>query len=307
MNTLRSMVDAVSGDPRVNFTVTNRIPRRLLTRLVARVSRIENRLLYRLSMALWEMGAGSLHLEEAERSDFRSVHECFVRRLKPGARAIDPTPGALVSPCDGIVVSAGRIVKGTLIQAKGQSYSLAELLAGGEDAERFEHGHYVTLRLTAAMYHRFHAPADCRVNRVVYVPGDTWNVNPPALARIDRLYCRNTRVIVPCTPAGHDEPVVMVAVGAILVASVQLLFLPFALDETYAGRPLIRCDVAFRKGEEMGFFQHGSTMVVVAPDGFRPDAALTTGDTVRMGQRLFCQADRQPVSPASRASGSSSK
>jgi phosphatidylserine decarboxylase len=290
MSTLRSMLDAVTGHPAVNFAVTNRIPRRLLTRLVARLSRIENRAVYRLSMALWEMGAGSLHLEEAERSDFRSVHECFVRRLKPGSRVIDATPGALVSPCDGIVVSAGRIVKGTLIQAKGQSYSLTELFAGGERAERFEHGYYVTLRLTAAMYHRFHAPADCRVNRVMYVPGDTWNVNPPALARVDRLYCRNTRVVVTGTACGHDQPVVMVAVGAILVASVQLLFLPFALDETYAGRPLIRCDAALRKGEEIGFFQHGSTMIVVVPDRFRPVPPVQAGDLVRVGQRLFMPA-----------------
>lgn len=287
MSTLRSMLDTVTGHPGVNFAVTNRIPRRLLTRLVARLSRIENRAVYRLSMALWQMGAGSLHLEEAERQDFRSVHDCFVRRLKPGSRVIDATPGALVSPCDGIVVSAGRIVSGTLIQAKGHSYSLTELLAGGDRAERFEHGYYVTLRLTAAMYHRFHAPADCRVNRVAYVPGDTWNVNPPALDRIERLYCRNTRVVVPVTPCGHAEPVVMIAVGAILVASVQLLFLPFALDETYAGRPLIRCDVALRKGEEMGFFQHGSTMIVVVPDRFRPDPAVTIGGTVRVGQRLL--------------------
>ena len=187
-------------------------------------------------------------------------------------------------------MSAGRIVEGTLIQAKGHSYSLTELFAGGERAERFEHGHYVTLRLTAAMYHRFHAPADCRVNRVVYVPGDTWNVNPPALARVDRLYCRNTRVVVPGTPCGHDESIVMVAVGAILVASVQLLFLPFALDETYAGRPQIRCDAALRKGEEMGFFQHGSTMIVVLPDRFRPAPPVQAGDLVRVGQRLFMPA-----------------
>ena len=287
---LRSMLDAVTGHPAVNFAVTNRIPRRLLTRLVARLSRIENRAVYRLSMALWEMGAGSLHLEEAERPDFRSVHECFVRRLKPGARVIDRTPGSLVSPCDGIVVSAGRIAQGTLIQAKGHSYSLTELFAGGERAERFEQGHYVTLRLTAAMYHRFPVPADCRVHRVVYVPGDVWNVNPPALARVDRLYCRNTRVVVPATLSDTGEPVVIVAVGAILVASAQLSFLPFALDETYTGRPLIDCDVGLRKGEELGFFQHGSTMIVVVPDRFRPAPQVKAGDVVRVGQRLFLPA-----------------
>jgi phosphatidylserine decarboxylase len=299
MSPLRGALAAVTAHPAVNFVVTNRIPRRLLTRMVARVSRIETRLIYRLSMALWEMGAGSLHLEEAERSDFRSVHDCFVRRLKPGSRPIEGTPGSLISPCDGIVASAGRIERGTLIQAKGHRYSLTELLAGAERAERFEHGSYVTLRLTAAMYHRFHAPADCRVSRVVYVPGDTWNVNPPALARVERLYCRNTRVVVPAMPYGHDQPLVMVAVGAILVASVQLQFLPFALDETYAGTPLIRCNAMLRKGEEMGFFQHGSTMIVVVSHRLRPDTAVAIGDTVRMGQRLFCAAEGQSASLAS--------
>ena len=143
-------------------------------------------------------------------------------------------------------------------------------------------------------------PADCRVNRVAFVPGDTWNVNPPALERVERLYCRNTRVVIPATVSGTDGAVVLVAVGAILVASVQLSFLPFALDETYVGSPLIGCDVTLRKGEEMGFFQHGSTIIVVLPHRFRPDPSVRLGDIVRVGQRLFLPAlEDQGEAPAS--------
>ncbi len=123
------------------------------------------------------------------RARFRSMHDCFTRRLKDGARPIDMDPDILVSPCDAIVGAAGE--SGRRAGAAGEGLSrmrLDELLGDDEQAAVFRDGCYVTLRLTSSMYHRFHAPHDCRVESVTHIGGDTWNVNPIALKRVERLY-----------------------------------------------------------------------------------------------------------------------
>ena len=163
----------------------------------------------------------------------RSLRDCFTRELAPGARPIDTTPGVLVSPCDGIVVACGRIDGTTLIQAKRHRYALEELLTDPGLVDSYRNGSwYVTLRLTAAMYHRFHAPCDATIDEVRFVPGDTWNVNPATLARVERVYCRNTRAIVLMRVIGSTAVVTLVPVGAVLVSSIHLNFLN--------GRPLRR-------------------------------------------------------------------
>src|SRR5262249_36013128 len=140
----------------------------------------------------------------------------FIRELKPGARAIDATPGLLVSPCDAIVGAFGRVRDGELIQAKGFRYTLEELVGDAGLAARHRDGTFVTLRLTSSMYHRFHAPCDCAVRRVQHIPGDVWNVNPIALRRVPRLFCRNERAVVETAIPGSAEAVTLVAVGAVL-------------------------------------------------------------------------------------------
>ena len=126
----------------------------------------------------------------------------------------------------------------------------------------------MTLRLTSGMYHRFHAPHDCRVEQVTYISGDTWNVNPIALKRVERLFCKNERAVLRTTLAATGDSVTLVPVAAILVASIRLHFLDVLLNLKHRGPNVIACDASFRKGEEMGWFQHGSTIIVFAPDGF---------------------------------------
>src|SRR5262249_47054525 len=145
-----------------------------------------------LSIAVWRLFS-DLDLREAKQSRFRSMHECFIRELKEGARPIEQDPSVLVSPCDAIVGASGAVAGTTVLQIKGNAYTLEELLGDTEAAEVHRNGRYVTLRLTSGMYHRFHAPHDCRIEQVAYIPGDTWNVNPIALERIDRLFCKNER------------------------------------------------------------------------------------------------------------------
>ena len=143
-----------------------------------------------------------LDLSEAKKTHFKSLHDCFIRELKDGARPIDPDPDVLVSPCDAIVGACGAIAGTELLQIKGSCYSLEELLLDRDLVEFYRDGCYVTLRLTAAMYHRFHAPHDCGVEHVTHIWGDAWNVNPIALKRVEKLFCKNERVADPHAAAG---------------------------------------------------------------------------------------------------------
>ena len=178
----RSVAAWFAGNPTLNFWLTNRIPRKSLTCLVGRLSKVEHPVFRDLCLAAWQAFA-DLDLSDAGSRDFRSMHDCFTRRLREGARPPDPRAAVLASPSDGIVGGCGAIDRQTLLQAKGSTYGLVDLLAGdGELADSFEGGAYVTLRLTSAMYHRFHSPHDCQVSRVTYVAGDAFNVNPATLA-----------------------------------------------------------------------------------------------------------------------------
>jgi phosphatidylserine decarboxylase len=234
------------------------------------------------SLWLWQRFT-AIDLSDAERTDFRSMHECFTRRLKPGARAVDPDPSVLCSPCDAIVGAFGTVADGKALQVKGMAYSLGELLGDDAEAAELEGGMFVTLRLTSAMYHRFHAPCDLTVRHARHVFGDRWNVNPPTLRRVARLFCRNERVAVRCAlPSG--EAVTLVAVAAILVSAIRLSFLDL---ETGQGRREYDCDAAVGKGAEMGWFEHGSTIVVLAPAGMRMAAGVREGERIRMGQALL--------------------
>jgi phosphatidylserine decarboxylase len=284
--TIRRALAGVIRNENLNFLLTNRIPRRLATRFIGRFSRIEQPLVRRLSIAVWRMFSG-LDLGEAETTTFRSMHACFTRRLKPGVRPIAADPAVLASPCDAIVGASGRVAGTTLLQAKGFPYTLRDLLGDPELVDTYRDGTYVTLRLTSAMYHRFHAPHDCRVEQVTYISGDTWNVNPIALARVERLFCRNERAVLRTRLAATGHLITLVPVAAILVASIRLHFLDVLLHLKYRGPNVVRCDAPFAKGEEMGWFEQGSTIIVFAPDGFDLCPGVQPGHRIRMGEALL--------------------
>jgi phosphatidylserine decarboxylase len=249
-------------------------------------SQIEQPLVRDASIALWNAFA-DLKLEDAAKRDFRSLHDCFIRELKPGARPIDPDPQFVVSPCDGIVGGSGQIEGTELIQAKGLRYTLEELLIDPELVALYRNGRYVTLRLTASMYHRFHAPHDCQVEHVTYVSGDTWNTHPIALARVDKLFCKNERAVLRTRLAETGHVITLVPVAAILVASIRLHFLDVLLRLDHAGPNEWTCRAPARKGEELGWFQHGSTIIVFAPNGFELCERVVPGAQLRMGEPLL--------------------
>src|SRR5262245_60618252 len=161
---MSTLLDRIFQQEDIIFVLTNKIPRRALTRFVGWFSRIEHALVRDLSIAAWRLFAGDLRLEEARKSSFTSLHDCFIRELTPGARPVAPDPGTIVSPCDAIVGACGTIEEGQLLQAKSHVYPLDDLVGDARVGLQYRGGQYVTLRLTSAMYHRFHAPADCLVS-----------------------------------------------------------------------------------------------------------------------------------------------
>jgi phosphatidylserine decarboxylase len=276
----------LSQQEQLNFLLTNRVPRRALTRLVGWYSRIENPLLAKLSIAAWRMFAEDLRLEEAEQQEFRSLHQCFIRKLKPGARTIDARAEVVASPCDAIVGECGPIAGTTVFQAKGFPYEIGDLIPDPALQEKYRDGCYATLRLKSSMYHRFHAPVDCAVEEVRYISGDTWNVNPIALKRIEKLYCRNERAVLPLIDTATNGSICLVPVAAILVASMKFHCLPEKF-ELRKGPNRIQCHARYRKGEEMGYFQHGSTIIVFATANYALAEGIQQGQLIRMGQALM--------------------
>ncbi len=284
--TIRSLFARMFLQEDLNFLLTNRIPRQLATRFMGWFSKIEQPMVRDLSIGAWRLFA-DLNLQEARDAHYRSLHQCFIRQLKEGARPIDQDPSLLVSPCDAIVGASGRIEDTSVIQAKGFSYTLADLLGNAELVPACRNGTYVTLRITSSMYHRFHAPHDCVVEGVTYFSGDTWNVNPIALKRVEKLFCRNERAVITSRLRKTGHLIAMVPVAAVLVASIRLHFLDVLLHLDYRGPRVIACNAAFAKGEELGWFQHGSTLIVFAPPGFALCENVREGTTLRVGEPLL--------------------
>lgn len=284
--TMRKLLARIVLQEDLNFLLTNRVPRQLLTRFMGWFSQIEQPLVRDLSIAVWKLFA-DLDLSDARKTGFHGLHDCFTRELRDGARPLAVDPQVLSSPCDAIVGACGSLAGTEAIQAKGFPYPLIDLLGDPDLVEYFRDGSYVTLRLTSSMYHRFHAPHDCRVERVTYISGDTWNVNPIALKRVERLFCKNERALIEAKLAGNGQRIMLVPVAAILVASIRLHFLDVLLHLRYRGPNVIPCQADFTKGQEMGWFQHGSTIIVFAPQGFSLCQGVGDGVPVRMGQPLL--------------------
>jgi phosphatidylserine decarboxylase len=284
--TAKSFIARLVENEGLNFLLSNRIPRRQLTRFMGWWSRIEQPWVCSASIAIWRLFS-DLDLSEAKTARFTSLHACFTRELKDGARPIDQRPNHLISPCDGLVGACGRVSLGSVLQTKGFPYTLTDLLADAALARYYEGGQYATLRLTSSMYHRFHAPADCRVEQITYISGDTWNVNPIALKRVARLFCRNERAVIRCRLAASDKILTLVPVAAILVASIRLRFLNVLLHLRYRGPNVIPCDATLHRGEEMGWFEHGSTIIVFAPPGLSLADGVQEGALFRMGEALL--------------------
>ena len=285
---IKNIAQRILGQEDLNFLLTNRIPRIALTRFMGWFSQIEHPWIAYLSIKTWQFFS-QLDLSEAKNTHFRSMHACFTRELKVGARPIDSAENVLVSPCDALIGAFGQVKDGMVLQAKGFAYNLSELIPDAQLAASYEGCDYVTLRLTSSMYHRFHAPADGVLKKLTYISGDTWNVNPIVLKRVERLFCKNERAVIEYALNEQDnhQVITLVPVAAILVASIRLHCINVLLHLKYQGPNQIPCQAQFQRGSELGWFQHGSTILFFAPHGYQLIQQWHLGDTIKMGQALF--------------------
>ena len=286
--TMRGLIASFTQQEDLNFLLTNRIPRAALTRFIGWFSKIENPWVRDFSLRCWRMFS-DLDLSEAKKTEFKSLHDCFTRELRAGLRPADPDPSIVVSPSDGIIGAFGRIEDTKLFQIKGAPYSLIDLLGDPALVESHRNGRFVTLRLTSSMYHRFHAPYDSRIERVTFIHGDVWNVNPIALKRVERLFCKNERAVLQ-TRLASGEALTLVPVAAILVASIRLHFLNVTLNAQSRGPVVFPCDTSVHKGDELGWFEHGSTIIVLTPDHFEFADNVVEGAGIRAGEPLLRKA-----------------
>ncbi|MBS0576912.1 MAG: phosphatidylserine decarboxylase [Proteobacteria bacterium] len=230
-------------------------------------------------------------MSEAAQPDpraYASFNAFFTRALKAGARTPDADPRALLMPADGRISQLGRIETGRIFQAKGQSYTAAELLGDAAAAQPFADGWFATVYLSPRDYHRVHMPWTGTLRETLHVPGRIFSVAPFAVAAIPRLFARNERLV--CHFDTDFGPLCVVMVGAILVSGVETVWSGVEIPN-YATRP-IRKDwrgkgITIERFAEMARFNYGSTVIVLLPRaGVELDAALAAGQAVQLGQRL---------------------
>lgn len=273
---------------RAFLTLLRLLPKSALSSAVGLASRAPApRSVHRLAMRTfaWKF---RVDLEEAELplSAYGTFAQFFTRRLRPGARPIDLREGVLVSPVDGVVSQLGEVEAGECLQAKGIRFSVERLLDDEEEASQFEGGAFATFYLSPRDYHRIHAPLEGAIQGYTYLPGQLWPVSPVSVRSKRALFCLNERLVTYfATPAGR---MALVAVGATCVARIRASY-----DQllTHQGGPRSRrrysAPIPVAKGEEIGQFEMGSTVILLFQRGrARWDSGLSPGAPVRLGRRI---------------------
>jgi phosphatidylserine decarboxylase len=224
-------------------------------------------------------------------ASFRTFDQFFTRRLREGARSLEGAADSLVSPCDARLHGLGRVPADLrLEQIKGRTYTLAELLGDARLAARFESGVHATLYLSPGMYHRVHWPADGRVVGWRRIPGRLYPVNALAVRHVDRLFAVNQRVVVEFESEGFG-PMAVVLVGATNVGRISLTFEDLgAVPSIHSDRIQPARQIDVRRGDELGTFHLGSTVVLLASDPRLALAGRAEGELVKMGQALWRRA-----------------
>ena len=238
----------------------------------------------------WFIGRYGVDMSEAAEPNpeaYATFNDFFTRELKPGIRPLADGEKTLVSPVDGAISQLGQVTGDRVFQAKGQSFSLSELLGGDESTVApFVNGEFSTIYLSPKDYHRIHMPVAGTLKEMIHVPGKLFSVNPVTAENVPNLFARNERVV--CIFDTASGPMALVLVGAMIVGSVETrwagVVVPGRRQVTstlYEGEQAI----TFDKGEEMGRFRLGSTVIVVMPKGAVSwNSNQVAGKTVRMGE-----------------------
>ncbi len=231
---------------------------------------------------------------------FASLQQFFCRSLRPELRPIASDPGVLVSPADGLITACGSAATGELFQAKGHTYTVADLLGDPARAEAFLGGCYVTIYLAPADYHRVHAPAAGQLVEARYIPGARWSVNPRTAARVPRLFAQNERLISYLETVGG--PIAVVMVGACLVGSIRVNYDPLwnaGPGPHVADRRRYDPAPAFTRGQELARFEFGSTVILLAAPSLGASLCASPGARILMGAPLLRAATPANTTPPS--------
>ncbi len=274
------------------------LPRHWLTSVTWKIARIRNPrikdFLITRFVGLYEVDVDEVKLDVPQ--GFATFNEFFVRELKEGARAVDDGPGTIVSPVDGTVSAAGRLREDLILQAKGIDYTLDDLLATDlEDAAAFRDGSFATIYLAPYNYHRVHAAFAGELIAARYVPGDLFSVNEATVSRVRGLFRRNERLILRF--ATERGPMVLIFVGALNVGSITTPWFG-ELRPRKAGvvdvLDLSAHDRTVAKGDLLGWFNMGSTVIVLSSGGVDWGADMQPGETLRMGEPIGRFPDGEP-------------
>ncbi len=270
------------------------MPGHLISRLTHRFTRIEQPAI-KNPFTRWFAATFKIDMAEAANGDltsYRHFNAFFTRELRPGLRPVCPQKNALACPVDGRVSQAGAIREGRVFQAKGHDYSLQTLLGGEADlAAEFSQGHFTTIYLSPRDYHRIHMPCSGRLREMIHVPGRLFSVNPATTRVIPGLFARNERVVsIFDTEFG---PMAMVKVGAVNVGSIETVWAgevtPPAGSSVQRWQYSAEQAITLAKGEEMGRFNMGSTVVLVMANPqwqwqaeFQPELAVKLGQCIAL-------------------------
>lgn len=241
---------------------------------------------------LWQY---TVNLEEAIQTDpyqYKSFNDFFTRALKPEARPIVLSNDQLISPVDGYIGQIGTIEHGSLIQAKGHSYSVVDLLGGDQnEASSFQSGTFSTLYLAPHNYHRVHMPIDGALTKMIYIPGKLFPVNPKSVQRTPNLFARNERVITFFdTPQGR---MAVILVGAMIVGSIETVWAgTITSSEAKPCHWDYHPTIHFKQSEEIGRFKLGSTVIVLLESPVQWNASLDVSQPIQMGQPISVKLER---------------
>ncbi|MEG3157659.1 archaetidylserine decarboxylase [Lysobacter zhanggongensis] len=270
--------------------LTYALPHRLLSSLARRLAYSDHPRVRRWLIDNVTRRFG-VDLSEASQSDpaaYPTFNAFFTRALRPGVRVVDPDPRALAMPADGRISQCGAIEAGRIFQAKGQSFTAAELLGNADAARPFEEGLFATVYLSPKDYHRVHMPWTGTLRETVHVPGRLFSVGPAAVRHVPRLFARNERLV--CHFDTDFGPMAVVMVGALLVSGVETVWSGEEIP-AYGSRVTVRDyrgeDITLERFEEMARFNYGSTVIVLLPPGVAELApGLCAESAVKLGQRL---------------------
>lgn len=230
-----------------------------------------------------------IDMNEAEKplSEYRSLQELFIRKLKPGLREL-PLKDCLISPCDGRLSVMGTIASGKLLQAKGRTYSLTNLLQNEGIAQSFLSGSYATIYLSPKDYHRFHMPADGEIIKTIYIPGALWPVNNWAVHNVKELFCQNERVI---TLIKREEGMIAhIAVGACMVGRIELDYC--RIPHYKKSKEIVVIDhlnpISLKKGDDLGRFMFGSTIILLLTPNLIEGFLKLANTSIKVKEELAC-------------------